>query len=145
MLHCLPAHRGEEITAEVLDGPQSAVWDQAENRMHFQKALLEWLLGEEVEGDLWPPNPGRRAQHAPWLLGWPGSGVGLSNRNGHRRPACAEVYGGKASASAIGNSRLDFAYAVDILFTWRATDDYCSKSMDDIMIEAVRSLPIGLL
>jgi len=45
VLHCLPAHRGEEITAEVLDGPQSAAWDQAENRMHFQKALLEWLLG----------------------------------------------------------------------------------------------------
>jgi ornithine carbamoyltransferase len=46
VLHCLPAHRGEEITAAVLDGPQSAAWDQAENRMHFQKALLEWLLGE---------------------------------------------------------------------------------------------------
>ena len=46
VLHCLPAHRGEEITDEVLDGPQSAVWDQAENRLHFQKALLEWLLGE---------------------------------------------------------------------------------------------------
>ena len=45
VLHCLPAHREEEITAEVLEGPQSAVWDQAENRMHFQKALLEWLLG----------------------------------------------------------------------------------------------------
>lgn len=45
VLHCLPAHRGEEITAAVLDGPQSAVWDQAENRLHFQKALLEWLLG----------------------------------------------------------------------------------------------------
>ncbi|MDD5642650.1 MAG: ornithine carbamoyltransferase, partial [Syntrophales bacterium] len=44
VLHCLPAHREEEITAEVLDGPQSAVWDQAENRLHFQKALLEWLL-----------------------------------------------------------------------------------------------------
>jgi len=44
VLHCLPAHRGEEITAEVLDGPQSAAWDQAENRLHFQKALLEWLL-----------------------------------------------------------------------------------------------------
>ena len=45
MLHCLPAHREEEITAEVLEGPQSGVWDQAENRLHFQKALLEWLLG----------------------------------------------------------------------------------------------------
>jgi ornithine carbamoyltransferase len=45
VLHCLPAHRGEEITSEVLDGPQSAVWDQAENRLHFQKALLERLLG----------------------------------------------------------------------------------------------------
>jgi ornithine carbamoyltransferase len=46
VLHCLPAHREEEITGEVLDGPQSAVWDQAENRLHFQKALLEWLLGK---------------------------------------------------------------------------------------------------
>jgi ornithine carbamoyltransferase len=45
VLHCLPAHRGEEITEEVLDGPHSAVWDQAENRLHFQKALLERLLG----------------------------------------------------------------------------------------------------
>jgi len=45
VLHCLPAHRGEEITDDMLDGPRSAVWDQAENRLHFQKALLEWLLG----------------------------------------------------------------------------------------------------
>ncbi|GII88119.1 ornithine carbamoyltransferase, catabolic [Sphaerisporangium siamense] len=44
VLHCLPAYRGMEITAEVLDGPHSAVWDQAENRLHAQKALLQWLV-----------------------------------------------------------------------------------------------------
>jgi ornithine carbamoyltransferase len=43
-LHCLPAHRGEEISADVLDGPNSAVWEQAENRLHAQKALIAWLL-----------------------------------------------------------------------------------------------------
>ncbi|MEE9542961.1 MAG: ornithine carbamoyltransferase, partial [Thermodesulfobacteriota bacterium] len=50
VMHCLPAHRGEEITEEVLEGAQSAVWDQAENRLHIQKAVLEWLLVEPEEG-----------------------------------------------------------------------------------------------
>lgn len=45
-LHCLPAHRGEEVTDDVIDGPQSAVWDEAENRIHAQKAVLLWCLGK---------------------------------------------------------------------------------------------------
>jgi ornithine carbamoyltransferase len=44
VLHCLPAHRGEEIDEATLEGPRSRVWDQAENRLHVQKALLAWLL-----------------------------------------------------------------------------------------------------
>ncbi|MBL8980991.1 MAG: ornithine carbamoyltransferase [Gemmatimonadetes bacterium] len=47
-LHCLPAHRGEEVTAEVIDGPQSRVWDEAENRLHIQKAIMAVLIGGET-------------------------------------------------------------------------------------------------
>lgn len=50
VLHCLPAYRGLEIAADVIDGPQSVVWDQAENRLHAQKALLHWLTTRGAEG-----------------------------------------------------------------------------------------------
>jgi ornithine carbamoyltransferase len=47
-LHCLPAHRGEEVAASVIDGPQSAVWQQSANRLHAQRGLLLWLVGQQL-------------------------------------------------------------------------------------------------
>jgi len=49
-LHCLPAHRGEEVSAEVVDGPRSLVWPQAANRMHSMRGLLLWLMAQEQAG-----------------------------------------------------------------------------------------------
>ncbi|RYE00902.1 MAG: ornithine carbamoyltransferase, partial [Sphingomonadales bacterium] len=45
-LHCLPAHRGEEVTPQVIDGPQSLIWQEAENRLHAQKSVLRWCFGQ---------------------------------------------------------------------------------------------------
>jgi len=51
VLHCLPAYRGYEISASVIDGPQSVVWDEAENRLHAQKALMVWLVEKSAAGN----------------------------------------------------------------------------------------------
>ena len=72
MLHCLPAHRGWEITDEVIDGPASAVWDEAENRLHAQKALMAFLL-EQHGSDLAVPRVTTGARWRPRRPGTAGS------------------------------------------------------------------------
>ncbi len=58
-MHCLPAHRGEEVTDEVMDGPQSVVFDEAENRLHAQKGILAWCLEKQAPDPLaWRPRMG---------------------------------------------------------------------------------------
>jgi ornithine carbamoyltransferase len=57
VLHDLPARRGEEISADVMEGPQSVIWDQAENRLHAQKAVLVWLLNQSASIVLAPTHP----------------------------------------------------------------------------------------
>ena len=47
-MHCLPAHRGQEVSSDIIDGPRSVVWDEAENRLHIQKAILSWTIADKL-------------------------------------------------------------------------------------------------
>src|SRR5262249_31402106 len=88
-MHCLPAKRGQEVTAGVIDGPQSVIWDEAENRLHAQKGILAWCLGWEI------PNTGRWAFHR-MLSPAPTT---PSSRFGSIRSHCAADWSGSARRS----------------------------------------------
>jgi hypothetical protein len=91
-MHCLPAHRGEEVTADVIDGPQSVVFDEAENRLHAQKSILAWCLPDGLVGrpPLFRRRPGARLPFQLDALGVRGRLVG-SDRHWTRSSSATAI------------------------------------------------------
>ena len=109
-MHCLPAHRGEEITSDVLDGPRSLVLDQSENRLHVQKALLAESLGDRMnEEALYERYKGAlRRGHVAAAAGSPRGGRGRLRRSRHPRPRprrCHTPASAASSSSSAGSTR----------------------------------------